>query len=108
MLSALLYFALVTQNVDGLHQAAGSRQVLELHGNIWRLRCTADVALVVGTSAVVQPAASLPLLCAQAGGSVIEVNADRTPLSSQAAVSLLGKAGEVLPRIVSIIREGRD
>lgn len=33
-------FALVTQNVDGLHQRAGSRRVLELHGNIWRVRCT--------------------------------------------------------------------
>ena len=33
-------FTLVTQNVDGLHRAAGSRNVQELHGNIWRLRCT--------------------------------------------------------------------
>lgn len=33
-------FTLVTQNVDGLHQAAGSRSVVELHGNIWRARCT--------------------------------------------------------------------
>ena len=32
-------FTLVTQNIDGLHQAAGSRDVLELHGNIWRARC---------------------------------------------------------------------
>ena len=31
---------LVTQNVDGLHQRAGSRSVFELHGNIWRARCT--------------------------------------------------------------------
>jgi NAD-dependent deacetylase len=30
---------LVTQNIDGLHQAAGSRNVIELHGNIWRARC---------------------------------------------------------------------
>lgn len=33
-------FVLVTQNVDGLHEAAGSRNVIELHGNIWRVRCT--------------------------------------------------------------------
>lgn len=33
-------FTLLTQNVDGLHQAAGSRDVVELHGNIWRVRCT--------------------------------------------------------------------
>lgn len=32
-------FTLVTQNIDGLHQAAGSRNVIELHGNIWRARC---------------------------------------------------------------------
>ena len=30
----------VTQNIDGLHQRAGSRHVVELHGNIWRARCT--------------------------------------------------------------------
>ncbi|HEV2882141.1 MAG TPA: NAD-dependent deacylase [Pyrinomonadaceae bacterium] len=33
-------FRLATQNIDGLHHAAGSREVLELHGNIWRARCT--------------------------------------------------------------------
>lgn len=33
-------FRLITQNVDGLHQAAGSREVLELHGSLWRVRCT--------------------------------------------------------------------
>ena len=33
-------FTLVTQNVDGLHQAADSKEVLELHGSIWKLRCT--------------------------------------------------------------------
>ncbi|MHC1745410.1 MAG: NAD-dependent deacetylase [Syntrophobacteraceae bacterium] len=33
-------FQLITQNVDGLHSLAGSRNVLELHGNIWRVRCT--------------------------------------------------------------------
>ena len=33
-------FRLATQNIDGLHAAAGSRDVLELHGNIWTARCT--------------------------------------------------------------------
>ena len=32
-------FTIVTQNIDGLHQKAGSRDVIELHGNIWRARC---------------------------------------------------------------------
>lgn len=35
------HFHLITQNVDGLHQRAGSQRVIELHGNIWKLRCTA-------------------------------------------------------------------
>jgi NAD-dependent deacetylase len=34
-------FALITQNVDGLHDLAGSRRILKLHGDIWQLRCTA-------------------------------------------------------------------
>ncbi len=34
-------FWLITQNVDGLHRAAGSRQLSEIHGNIWMVRCTA-------------------------------------------------------------------
>src|SRR5215472_16843960 len=32
-------FTLITQNVDGLHELAGSRNVLEVHGSIWRMRC---------------------------------------------------------------------
>ncbi len=39
MEAALPDFALITQNVDGLHQAAGSQNMIELHGNIWRTRC---------------------------------------------------------------------
>jgi NAD-dependent deacetylase len=34
-------FWLITQNVDGLHRAAGSEQLSEIHGNIWKVRCTA-------------------------------------------------------------------
>jgi len=33
-------FHLITQNVDGLHRLAGSRQIFELHGDIWKVRCT--------------------------------------------------------------------
>jgi NAD-dependent deacetylase len=36
----LAEFLLVTQNVDGLHGAAGSQRLVELHGNLWRVRCT--------------------------------------------------------------------
>jgi NAD-dependent deacetylase len=143
-------FTLVTQNEDGLLQAAGSRHVLELHGNIWRARCTScrarydlrdqesatartyicqecgnyvrpDVVLfgemlpagaferaaaaarncelcfVVGTSALVYPAASLPEMARAAGAFTVEVNPERTPLSDLCDEVIQGKAGEVLP-----------
>jgi NAD-dependent deacetylase len=35
-------FLLVTQNVDGLHERCGSRNVVRLHGSLWRLRCTEE------------------------------------------------------------------
>ena len=38
-------FWLMTQNVDGLHRAAGSRQLSEIHGNIWKVRCTVCAAI---------------------------------------------------------------
>ncbi len=34
------HFTLVTQNVDGLHEVAGNRNILEIHGSLWRFRCT--------------------------------------------------------------------
>lgn len=61
----------------------------------------AEVFLVVGTSAVVQPAASLPLIAKQAGAHIVEINREETPLSSAADVSLFGLAGEILPRLVA-------
>lgn len=144
-------FTLATQNVDDLHERAGSRSIVHLHGEIWRLRCCGcgredydrrvpldplppvcpcggllrpavvwfgealppdawdaavaaagecDVFLVVGTSALVYPAASLPAIGLRAGARLIEVNRDQTPLTAQAEVSLRGPAGELLPGIV--------
>jgi len=143
-------FDLVTQNVDGLHRAAGSRNVRELHGNILRVKCfdnghpasswanepkpprcalcasalrpdvvwfgemlppaelehalracaAADVLLSVGTSGLVEPAASLPFRALAAGAFVIEVNPQSTPLSPHASLALEGTAGAVLPRLV--------
>ena len=140
---------LVTQNIDGLHQLAGSQDVIELHGSIWRSRCIAcherqeisrdgkradaclscgdlvrpDVVLfgeilpagafeaaaeaaancelcfVVGTSALVYPAAALPAIARDAGAFVCEVNPERTPLSELCHEVLTGKAGEVLPQL---------
>lgn len=140
-------FKLVTQNIDGLHQLAGSRHVIELHGSIWSARCTTchsrqeinregeradaclacgdpirpDVVLfgemlpagafeaaaeaaascelcfVIGTSALVYPAAALPEIAREAGAFVCEVNPEPTPLSNLCHEVLSGKAGEVLP-----------
>lgn len=60
----------------------------------------ADVCLVVGTSAVVQPAASLPLVTLERGGDLVEVNPDPTPLTSRAAFPLQGPSGEILPELL--------
>lgn len=149
----------ITQNVDGLHRKAGSKNVLELHGNIWRTRCTREgtireergsplltipplcpecgallrpdivwfgesldprvldrafetsqvcqAIIVIGTSSVVQPAASLPLHAARAGAKVVEINPERTPLSDEADVFIRGKAGEVLPVLDRALRGAR-
>jgi NAD-dependent deacetylase len=143
-------FVLVTQNVDGLHWLAGSRNIVELHGNIWGLRCTrgcrpdwedrtvplpelpprcpdcgalarpdvvwfgeslpgealdaafdaaqrCQMMLVVGTSAVVQPAASLPLAALQRGAYVVEINPQTTPLSEVVDQAIREPAAKALP-----------
>ena len=146
---------LITQNVDGLHQSAGSRRVIEFHGATrdlcclscdWRWpdfklsatrslppRCQqcgavlkpdvvffgepipqqalleateaaekAKVMLVIGTSANVYPAAEMPILTKRAGGKVIEINLEPTPLSGPVAdLTILGPADKVLPEIIA-------
>ncbi len=62
---------------------------------------TADVCLVVGTSAVVQPAASLAMVTKRAGGELIEVNPETTPLTPFADISVRGTAADVVPRLVA-------
>lgn len=158
-------FTLVTQNVDGLHRAAGSRNVLEIHGSLHRTRCTAcrevkdrgleplgempkcpacagqlrpdivwfhealpediwesammaahecDVLLVVGTSAVVHPAASLIPIAKRrstwdnirSGAKVVECNLTRTEASDYADVGLYGPSGVVLPKLVERLGRG--
>jgi NAD-dependent deacetylase len=148
-------FTLITQNVDGLHQRAGSTDAIELHGNIWRARCArgcgvvrdaageapgeqdplpvcscgallrpdvvwfgealdesridlavraakdCQVFLAIGTSALVYPAAGLPLAAANAGALVVEINVDHTPLTPHAGLVLRARAAEVLPALES-------
>jgi NAD-dependent deacetylase len=148
-------FLLITQNVDGLHRRAGSRALVELHGNLWRMRCTwcfetsenhevplkvlpppcracgkplrpdvvwfgegldpdtleraltaaaeCDVMLVAGTSAVVQPAASLPVIAANSGAVVMEFNIGPTPLTGLARHGFMGKASETLPSLLGAL-----
>ena len=57
-----------------------------------------DLMLVIGTSAVVQPAASLPLLALQRGAYVIEVNPQPTPLSPLVNQIFREPAAEALPQ----------
>ncbi|MBM3997617.1 MAG: NAD-dependent deacylase [Planctomycetes bacterium] len=144
-------FTLVTQNVDGLHQAAGNKNVLEIHGTLRRVRCvccervtdhgvepladlphcaacgallrpdvvwfeeplptdiwdrsvsaaaSCDCFLVVGTSAVVYPAAGLIDVARMDGADVIEANLDRSAASSRVDVLLLGPSGTTLPELI--------
>jgi NAD-dependent deacetylase len=145
----------VTQNVDGLHQRAGSSQVIELHGNIMRTKCSlenvvvdqwearpdevprcgqcaaylrpdvvwfgemlpvnalataeravaeVDLVLSVGTSSLVQPAASLPYGALAADVPVVEINPEETPLTADVHYSLRGSAGRILPLLVEAAR----
>jgi NAD-dependent deacetylase len=146
-----LLAALITQNIDGLHQEAGSQRVLELHGNTRRILCLdcaagygidevyrllqtrlppacpdcegrlkpdvvffgeslpgdvleeavaesggCDLFLVVGSSLVVQPAASLPVIAKNQGAKLAIINKDPTPLDGVADVVLRRAASEVL------------
>ena len=65
-----------------------------------RLAEQADLCLVVGTSAVVYPAAALPLATREAGGHIIEVNVRRTALTEAATLALRGEAGTILPALL--------
>jgi NAD-dependent deacetylase len=58
-------FLLATQNVDGLHQRAGSQRVVEMHGSLWRTRCAVCPASPVEDRGLVEP--PLPR-CARCGG----------------------------------------
>jgi NAD-dependent deacetylase len=60
-----------------------------------------DLMLVVGTSGVVQPAASFADAVLSRGAAVLEVNLDPTPLSDRATVALRGRSGEILPELIS-------
>jgi NAD-dependent deacetylase len=64
-------------------------------------RC--DLFFSIGTSALVQPAASLPLLAVENGAVLVEINPDQTPLTQAADYALHGPAGEVLPALLKAV-----
>ena len=72
---------------------------------MWRSRQIAsdcDVMLVVGTSAVVHPAALMPVIAKESGARVVEINPERTPLTDDISDYLImGRAGDVMNRIVA-------
>ena len=70
------------------------------------LASSCDVMLVVGTSATVEPAAYLPIIAKRSGAAIIEINAEKTPLTRQTSdVILLGSAGEMMAELVAAIGE---
>ncbi len=151
----------ITQNVDDLHEQAGSQRVIHLHGNIAQNKCfydcqgsptlidvsqlewdrdsgpppcphcgrwvrpnvvwfgetlpqaalgaaihasqVCDAMLVVGTSGLVSPAASLPFYAQEAGATIIEVNPVQSAISPIADVILRGPSGELLPRLLEAL-----
>ncbi len=148
-------FGIITQNVDNLHQLAGSRKVIELHGNIMRSKCaqcgrlfekevvietgiphcpqcnflirpdvvwfgeslplsalqearevtsTSEVFLVIGTSGLVEPAASIPYMAQSHGAVVIELNIEPTPLTERCDQFVHAPVDQVLPGIVKLLK----
>lgn len=87
--------SIVRPNVVWFGEALPSETLEEAYA----ASASCDLMFVIGTSAFVQPAASLPLLAAQRGATVIEVNPEPTPLTSSADFVFQGKAGDVLPLI---------
>jgi NAD-dependent deacetylase len=73
-----------------------------------RVSAACDVMLVIGTSAMVQPAATMPLIAKDNGAIIIEINPEPTPLTSHiGTLTLLGGAGSIMPRLIEAVRRLR-
>jgi NAD-dependent deacetylase len=107
----------ITQNVDGLHQRAGSESLIEIHGSIWRMRCVACQAVTMNYDAPLRP---LPPLCGECGGmmrpGVVWFGEGLPPFAWEASVEavsnvdvllVVGTSGAVYPaaQLVPIARE---
>jgi NAD-dependent deacetylase len=165
--------AIITQNIDGLHQLAGARSVIELHGNAYRIRCldclktiswererikemvellkihrqsrirllkvlsryfpkcecggrfridivlfgerlpedalnqayhvlgNCGLLLIIGTSLVIYPAASLPVYAREKGAKILEINNERSEFPADLFIQ--GKAAQILPQILKML-----
>lgn len=65
----------------------------------------ADIFMVVGSTLVVYPAALMPQYALQSGAKLIIINLSETPLDNRATVLIRGKAGEILPQVVSKVKQ---
>lgn len=147
-------FNLITQNVDGLHTIAGNKNIVELHGNIMRDKCsecdninieispelteppkctkcgnlmrpdvilygenlkqndlakanemsaTCELFISIGTSSLVEPAASLPFSAKGNGSYLVEINPEDTPLTEYVDEQLKGTSSKILAQLVMIL-----
>jgi len=146
---------ILTQNIDGLHQKAGSTKVLELHGSIVKIKCSVcdfkdemitefseipplckcgnilrpdvvwfgeslpqdvwqkaiifssqcDLMIIAGTSLVVSPANTLPIYAKQNNAILIEINPEKTEMSSEMDLVIRNTSASVLPKFVSMFKE---
>ena len=150
---------IITQNVDSLHQRAGSKRVIEFHGNCRSLKCQdcfrkyddvhlykkdwppkcecggflrpdvvlfdeqipvnalrdskdlamgSELMLVIGTSAIVMPACSMPYLTKSNDGKIVEINTEATAMSGEADMSIFGRSGAILPRLLEVLKARVD
>ncbi len=146
---------ILTQNIDGLHQKAGSTKVLELHGSIVKIKCSVcdfkdeiitefseipplckcgnilrpdvvwfgeslpqdvwqkaiifssqcDLMIIAGTSLVVSPANTLPIYAKQNNAKLIEINPEKTEMSSEMDLIIRNTSASALPEFVSMFKE---
>lgn len=148
------FVGVITQNIDGLHEQAGSRNIQELHGSLWRSKCSrcgktipdsnltyselprcldcdglmrpdivwfgeelnprtvnqalewmqkADLIFIIGTSGVVEPAASFVRGAKRYGSFIVEVNVEETALTYVADLFLCGKSSEIFAHLSEAI-----
>lgn len=73
----------------------------------YRAARQADVFLSIGTSAVVYPAARIPLVAREQGAYVAEINIEASAIAEYMDEVVLGKAGEVLPKLIEALQAER-